>query len=274
MKQYLLSIDQGTTSSRAMLFDESGKACYTAQKEFTQYFPDDGWVEHDPEEIWSTILAVVKDALSKASQDNVAVVAIGITNQRETTVVWDRATGKPVYNAIVWQDRRTANYCESLRAQGFESQVTTKTGLLLDPYFSGTKVNWILENIDGVRDRAERGELAFGTIDSFLIWRLTEGRVHATDATNASRTLLFNIHSQGWDQELLDMLDVPESLLADVRDSSADYGVTSLSVIGAEIPIGGVAGDQQSALIGQACFQPGMIKSTYGTGCFMMLNTG
>jgi glycerol kinase len=274
MKQYLLSIDQGTTSSRAMLFDESGKACYTAQKEFTQYFPDDGWVEHDPEEIWSTILAVVKDALSKASQDNVAVVAIGITNQRETTVVWDRATGKPVYNAIVWQDRRTANYCESLRAQGFEPEVTTKTGLLLDPYFSGTKLNWILENIDGVRDRAERGELAFGTIDSFLIWRLTEGRVHATDATNASRTMLFNIHSQSWDQGLLDMLDVPESLLGDVRDSSADYGVTSQSVIGVEISIGGVAGDQQSALIGQACFQPGMIKSTYGTGCFMMLNTG
>lgn len=274
MKQYLLSIDQGTTSSRAMLFDESGKACYTAQKEFTQYFPDDGWVEHDPEEIWSTTLAVVIDALSKARQDNVAVAAIGITNQRETTVVWDRATGLPVYNAVVWQDRRTANYCESLRTQGFESQVISKTGLLLDPYFSGTKVNWILDNIDGVRDRAERGELAFGTIDSFLIWRLTEGGVHATDATNASRTMLFNIHSQSWDQGLLDMLDVPESLLADVRDSSADYGVTSLSVIGAEIPIGGVAGDQQSALIGQACFQPGMIKSTYGTGCFMMLNTG
>ncbi|MFQ3188087.1 MAG: glycerol kinase [Gammaproteobacteria bacterium] len=274
MKQYLLSIDQGTTSSRAMLFDENGQACYTAQKEFTQHFPDDGWVEHDPEEIWSTILAVVEDALSKARQDNITVAAIGITNQRETTVIWDRVTGKPVYNAIVWQDRRTANYCESLREQGFESQVTTKTGLLLDPYFSGTKVNWILENIDGVRDRAERGELAFGTIDSFLIWRLTEGKVHATDATNASRTLLFNIHSQSWDQGLLDMLDVPKSLLGDVLDSSADYGVTSQSVIGAEIPIGGVAGDQQSALIGQACFQPGMIKSTYGTGCFMMLNTG
>ncbi len=274
MKQYLLSIDQGTTSSRAMLFDENGQACYTAQKEFTQHFPDDGWVEHDPEEIWSTILAVVEDALSKARQDNITVAAIGITNQRETTVIWDRVTGKPVYNAIVWQDRRTANYCESLREQGFESQVTTKTGLLLDPYFSGTKVNWILENIDGVRDRAERGELAFGTIDSFLIWRLTEGRVHATDATNASRTLLFNIHSQSWDQGLLDMLDVPKSLLGDVLDSSADYSVTSQSVIGAEIPIGGVAGDQQSALIGQACFQPGMIKSTYGTGCFMMLNTG
>ena len=274
MKQYLLSIDQGTTSSRAMLFDESGKGCFTAQKEFTQYFPNDGWVEHDPEEIWSTTLAVVMQALSKAKQENIQVAAIGITNQRETTVVWDRATGQPVYNAIVWQDRRTANYCESLRTQGFESEVTSKTGLLLDPYFSGTKVNWILKNIDGVRDRAERGELAFGTIDSFLIWRLTEGRIHATDATNASRTMLFNIHSQSWDQELLDMLDVPESLLADVRDSASDYGITSQLVIGAEIPIGGVAGDQHSALIGQTCFQPGMIKSTYGTGCFMMLNTG
>jgi glycerol kinase len=274
MMQYLLSIDQGTTSSRAMLFDERGKSCFTAQKEFTQYFPNDGWVEHDPEEIWSTTLEVVMDALSTAKQENIAVAAIGITNQRETTVIWDRATGQPVYNAIVWQDRRTASYCESLRDKGFESQVTSKTGLLLDPYFSGTKVNWILDNVDGVRARANRGELVFGTIDTFLIWRLTEGRVHATDATNASRTLLFNIHSQSWDQELLDMLDVPRSLLADVRDSSADFGMSSQAVIGAEIPIGGVAGDQHSALIGQTCFQPGMIKSTYGTGCFMMLNTG
>lgn len=274
MQQYLLSIDQGTTSSRAMLFDESGKSGFTAQKEFTQYFPNDGWVEHDPEEIWSTTLEVVAEALSKAKQDNVQILAIGITNQRETTVVWDRATGQAVYNAIVWQDRRTAHYCESLRDKGFESQVTSKTGLLLDPYFSGTKVNWILDNVDGVRARAMRGELAFGTIDSFLIWRLTEGRVHATDATNASRTLLFNIHSQSWDRDLLDMLDIPSSLLPDVRDSSADYGVTSQAVLGAEIQIGGVAGDQQSALIGQTCFQPGMIKSTYGTGCFMILNTG
>lgn len=274
MKQYLLSIDQGTTSSRAMLFDDSGKACFTAQKEFTQYFPNDGWVEHDPEEIWSTTLEVVTEALSKAKQDNVRVAAIGITNQRETTVVWDRTTGKPVYNAIVWQDRRTAKYCDSLRTQGLETQVTLKTGLLLDPYFSGTKVNWILDNVGGVRERALRGELAFGTIDSFLIWRLTEGKVHATDATNASRTMLFNIHSQRWDDDLLDMLDVPASLLADVRDSSADYGVTSQAVLGKEIQIGGVAGDQQSALIGQTCFKPGMIKITYGTGCFMMLNTG
>ena len=274
MKQYLLSIDQGTTSTRAMLFDENGKACYTVQKEFTQYFPHDGWVEHDPEEIWSTTLSVVIDALSKAKQDDVSVAAIGITNQRETTVIWNRATGKPIYNAIVWQDRRTADYCESLRAKDKESVVTAKTGLLLDPYFSGTKVNWILNHVDGAREQANLGELAFGTIDTFLIWRLTQGAVHATDATNASRTMLFNIHTQSWDKVLLDLLEVPESLLAEVKDSSADFGVTSQALLGVEIPIGGVAGDQQAALIGQACFQPGMIKSTYGTGCFMMLNTG
>tara|TARA_B110000908_G_C10250709_1_gene451868 strand:- start:209 stop:1642 length:1434 start_codon:yes stop_codon:yes gene_type:complete len=257
-----------------MLFDENGKACYTVQKEFTQYFPYDGWVEHDPEEIWSTTLSVVIDALSKAKQDDVSVAAIGITNQRETTVIWNRATGKPIYNAIVWQDRRTADYCESLRAKDKESVVTAKTGLLLDPYFSGTKVNWILNHVDGAREQANLGELAFGTIDTFLIWRLTQGAVHATDATNASRTMLFNIHTQSWDKALLDLLEVPESLLAEVKDSSADFGVTSQALLGVEIPIGGVAGDQQAALIGQACFQPGMIKSTYGTGCFMMLNTG
>lgn len=273
MNQYLLSIDQGTTSSRAMLFDQNGHACFTAQKEFTQHFPNDGWVEHDPEEIWSTTLNVVRKALDKAQQDNHQIAAIGITNQRETTVVWNRATGKPIYNAIVWQDRRTARYCDSLREQGFESLVTAKTGLLLDPYFSATKVNWILNNVEGARERASRGELAFGTIDSFLIWRLTEGK-HATDATNASRTMLFNIHTQRWDQELLDIFEIPTSLLPDVCDSSGDFGVTSKSVLDIEIPISGVAGDQQSALIGQACFQPGMIKSTYGTGCFMMLNTG
>lgn len=274
MKHYLLSIDQGTTSSRAMLFDENAHACFTAQIEFTQHFPNDGWVEHDPEEIWSTTLGVVTEALTRSKEAGIPIAAIGITNQRETTVVWDRATGKPVYNAIVWQDRRSAHYCDSLRAQGFEPGVSAKTGLLLDPYFSGTKVNWILDNVEGVRARAQRGELAFGTIDSFLIWRLTEGKVHATDATNASRTMMFNIHSQSWDEDLLDMLEVPNALLPDVRDSSADFGVTSHSLLGAEIPITGVAGDQQSALVGQACFQPGMIKSTYGTGCFMMLNTG
>ncbi len=274
MSQYILSIDQGTTSSRAMLFDTDGHAKFTAQKEFTQHFPRDGWVEHDAEEIWSTTLQVVEEALAKAREDQRDVAAIGITNQRETTVVWDRASGKPVYNAIVWQDRRTAEFCDSLRAQDHEAGVTAKTGLLLDPYFSGTKVNWILENVDGARARAESGELVFGTIDCFLIWRLTGGQVHATDATNASRTLLFNIHDQAWDTELLEMLSVPESMLPEVRDCAADYGITGKDVIGAEIPIAGVAGDQQAALIGQACFEPGMIKSTYGTGCFMMLNTG
>jgi glycerol kinase len=274
MSQYILSIDQGTTSSRAMLFDENGHAAYTAQQEFTQHFPRDGWVEHNAEEIWVTTLAVVREAIAKAQADGRDIAAIGITNQRETTVVWDRSSGEPVYHAIVWQDRRTAGYCDSLRSQGFESMVTDKTGLLLDPYFSGTKVNWILDNVSGARARADRGELAFGTIDCFLIWRLTGGKVHATDATNASRTLMFNIHQQQWDSELLEMLAIPDSLLPEVRDCADDYGLTSKALLDAEIPIAGVAGDQQAALIGQACFEPGMIKSTYGTGCFMILNTG
>jgi glycerol kinase len=274
MSQYILSIDQGTTSSRAMLFDEHGHARFTAQKEFAQHFPKDGWVEHNAEEIWSTTLAVVREALAQAKTDNCEIAAIGITNQRETTVVWDRSSGEPIYNAIVWQDRRTADYCGSLRQQGMEAVVASKTGLLLDPYFSGTKVNWILENVTGARARAEKGELAFGTIDCFLIWRLTGGKVHATDATNASRTLMFDIHQQIWDHELLEMLSVPATLLPEVLDCADDYGTTSKSLLGAEIPIAGVAGDQQAALIGQACFEPGMIKSTYGTGCFMMLNTG
>jgi len=274
MSQYLLSIDQGTTSSRAMLFDQNGRACFTAQQEFTQHFPKDGWVEHDAEEIWTTTLGVVREALQKAAADEREIAAIGITNQRETTVVWDRVSGEPVYNAIVWQDRRTADFCEILRRQGQEAAVTAKTGLLLDPYFSGTKINWILENVDGARVRAEKGELAFGTIDSFLIWRLTGGKAHATDATNASRTLMFNIHQQAWDSELLEMLSIPESLLPEVLDCAADFGTTSKALLDSEIPIAGVAGDQQAALIGQACFEPGMIKSTYGTGCFMVLNTG
>ena len=274
MSQYILSIDQGTTSSRAMLFDENGHAVFTAQQEFTQHFPKDGWVEHNAEEIWVTTLQVVREALQRAETDSRSIAAIGITNQRETTVVWDRKSGEPVYHAIVWQDRRTAEYCESLRGQNLEAMVTGKTGLLLDPYFSGTKVNWILDNVDGARARAEKGELAFGTIDCFLIWRLTGGKVHATDATNASRTLMFNIHQQQWDDELLDMLSVPSSLLPQVLDCADDYGRTSESLLGAQIPIAGVAGDQQAALVGQACFEPGMIKSTYGTGCFMVLNTG
>ena len=274
MSQYILSIDQGTTSSRAMLFDENGHASFTAQEEFAQHFPKDGWVEHDPEEIWETTLKVVREALQRAHADARSIAAIGITNQRETTVVWDRKSGKPIYNAIVWQDRRTAKYCEILRSRGMESMVTAKTGLLLDPYFSGTKVNWILDNVDGARERAQRGELLFGTIDCFLIWRLTDGEVHATDATNASRTLMFNIHQQSWDQELLELLAIPQSMLPSVLDCADDYCITSKALLDAEIPIAGVAGDQQAALIGQACFEPGMIKSTYGTGCFMILNTG
>ena len=274
MNQYILSIDQGTTSSRAMLFDENGRAAFTSQREFTQHFPKDGWVEHDPEEIWSTTLEVVRDALYQANSEQRKIAAIGITNQRETTVVWDRASGKTIYNAIVWQDRRTAEFCDELRQQGHEAEVTAKTGLLLDPYFSGTKINWILDNVSGARARAEKGELAFGTIDSFLIWRLTGGESHVTDATNASRTLLFNIHQQCWDSELLELLSVPESLLPAVLDCAADFGTTHKDLFGSRIPIAGVAGDQQAALVGQACFEPGMIKSTYGTGCFMILNTG
>ncbi len=274
MNKYILSIDQGTTSSRAMLFDNKGRAVYSAQQEFTQYFPEDGWVEHNPEEIWSTTLGVVSEAIAYATEKQCEIAAIGITNQRETTVVWDRKTGKPLYNAIVWQDRRTAEFCSSLRERGEESAVIAKTGLLLDPYFSGTKVNWILQHVDGALESAQKGELAFGTIDSFLIWRLTEGKHHVTDATNASRTLMFNIHQQCWDAELLNMLSVPESMLPEVLDCAADFGKTSQSLLGAEIPIAGVAGDQQAALVGQACFQPGMIKSTYGTGCFMIVNTG
>ncbi|HUV21496.1 MAG TPA: glycerol kinase GlpK [Gammaproteobacteria bacterium] len=274
MNQYILSIDQGTTSSRAMLFDKNGRAAFTAQREFTQHFPKGGWVEHDPEEIWSTTLEVVRQALDQASSKRRRIAAIGITNQRETTVVWDRASGKAIYNAIVWQDRRTAEFCDELRQQGHEAEVAAKTGLLLDPYFSGTKLNWILDNVSGARARAAKGELAFGTIDSFLIWRLTGGESHVTDATNASRTLLFNIHQQCWDSELLELLAVPESLLPEVLDCAADFGTTSKDLLGVGIPIAGVAGDQQAALVGQACFEPGMLKSTYGTGCFMILNTG
>jgi len=270
----ILSIDQGTTSSRAILFETNGRPAFTAQREFRQIFPDSGWVEHDPEEIWSTTLTVCREAIAWSRKEARTIAAIGITNQRETTVVWDRESGKPVYNAIVWQDRRTADFCAELKQAGRESQVRSSTGLLLDPYFSGTKIRWILENVEGARDLANQGRLAFGTTDCFLIWRLTRGSVHATDATNASRTLLFDIHRQRWDPELLSLFQIPESLLPEVKDSAADYGVTSAEVTGISIPITGVAGDQQAATIGQACFQPGMIKSTYGTGCFAVLNTG
>jgi glycerol kinase len=271
---HILAIDQGTTSSRAIVFDRKLMPKGMAQKEFKQFFPDSGWVEHDPEEIWKSVLATCKAALSKAKVKAGAIASIGITNQRETVLVWNRKSGKPIYKAIVWQDRRTADKCAEMKAAGFEATFAAKTGLLLDPYFSGTKLAWLLDHVRGARENAERGELAFGTIDSFLIWRLTGGKVHATDATNASRTLLYNIHTGEWDAELLRMLNIPASLLPEVKDCAADYGVTDKRLLGAEIQIGGVAGDQQAASIGQACFKPGMMKSTYGTGCFALLNTG
>jgi glycerol kinase len=270
----ILAIDQGTTSSRAILFDAKLKPKASAQKEFRQFFPNSGWVEHDAEEIWKSVLTVCKAALKKAHTTAAKITTIGITNQRETVVIWDRKTGKPIHKAIVWQDRRTAEMCATLKGQGHEKLFTAKTGLLLDPYFSGTKIAWLLDHVAGARARAERGELAFGTIDSFLIWRLTGGKVHATDATNASRTLVYNIHDGAWDAELLRILNIPSSLLPEIKDCAADYGVTEKKLLGAAIPIGGVAGDQQAATIGQACFEPGMMKSTYGTGCFALLNTG
>ena len=272
MKELILSIDQGTTSSRAITFDRLGRIQNTAQREFKQFFPHSGWVEHDANEIWDTTEAVCREVLAASEGDTIA--AIGITNQRETTIVWDRSSGEVIHRAIVWQDRRTADICQGYIDQGHEQTVKAKTGLVLDPYFSATKIAWILDNVDGARARAEAGELACGTVDSFLIWKLTEGRVHATDASNASRTLLFNIHTQSWDQELLDMFNVPVSLLPGVRDSAADYGISSKRAIGVKTPIAGVAGDQQAATFGQCCFKPGMIKSTYGTGCFAMMNTG
>jgi len=274
MTRFIIAIDQGTTSSRAIVFDEVGKIVAVAQQEFTQFFPADGWVEHDPEEIWTSTLETAREAIGKAGIASSQVAAIGITNQRETTIVWDRATGKPVHRAIVWQDRRTSAFCESLKVDGFEAIVKEKTGLLLDPYFSGTKLKWILDEVPGVREKAEAGELAFGTVDSFLLWRLTGGKQHRTDATNASRTLLFNIHTQEWDQELLDRLTVPRNMLPEVMDSSADFGVTDSDLLGSAIPVAGMAGDQHCALFGQGCFDPGMLKSTYGTGCFAVLNTG
>ena len=274
MAMHILAIDQGTTSSRAIVFDRKLNPKAVSQKEFTQYFPSSGWVEHDAEEIWTSVLTVCKTALKKAKLQASDILTIGITNQRETVVVWDRRTGRPIHKAIVWQDRRTAAVCVAMKQAGHEATFTAKTGLLLDPYFSGTKIAWLLEHVKGARARAEKGELAFGTIDSFLIWRLTGGKVHATDATNASRTLLYNIHTGLWDEELLSLLNIPASLLPEVKDCAADFGITESKLFGAAIPIGGVAGDQQAATIGQACFEPGMMKSTYGTGCFALLNTG
>jgi glycerol kinase len=268
----LMAIDQGTSSSRTVIFDRDGNVAASAQQEFPQEYPSPGWVEHDPEAIWASVVDVTRKALAEVDIGRIA--ALGITNQRETTLIWDRATGACVHRAIVWQDRRTADECERLKAEGRESTITAKTGLKLDPYFSGTKIAWILDNVEGVRERAEKGELAFGTIDCFLLWRLTGGRVHATDASNASRTLIFNIHTQQWDDELLDLLRIPRSLLPEVRDSASDFGTTDESVLGCRLSIGGIAGDQQAALIGQAGFQTGMTKSTYGTGCFVITNTG
>ena len=274
MGQYVLAIDQGTTSSRAIVFNAQAQIVGTGQQEFPQYFPKSGWVEHDLEEIWQSVVATCKTAIRKARIKPADIAAIGITNQRETTVVWDRATGKAIHRAIVWQDRRTADICARLKKAGHEKTFNAKTGLLLDPYFSGTKAAWILDNVKGARKRAEAGELAFGTIDSFLIWRLTGGRAHVTDATNASRTLMYNIRTGKWDKALLDILGVPASMLPQVKDCAADFGTTEKAILGAEIPILGVAGDQQAATIGNACFEPGMMKSTYGTGCFALLNTG
>lgn len=275
MSRYLLAIDQGTTSSRAIIFDLNGSIVASSQQEFPQIFPQDGWVEHDPEDIWSTTEATCKGVLKKASIAASDILSIGITNQRETTIIWDKHTGVPIYNAIVWQDRRTADRCQALKAQGgLLDSITAKTGLLLDPYFSASKIEWILNHVDGARVRAESGDLLFGTVDSFLLWRLTGGQQHATDATNASRTLLFNIHTNEWDLELLHMFNIPICMLPEVRDCADDYGRTEKIFLGSSVAIGGIAGDQQAALIGQACFTPGMAKSTYGTGCFMIMNTG
>ncbi|UHS57226.1 glycerol kinase GlpK [Agrobacterium vaccinii] len=274
MGGYILAIDQGTTSTRAIVFDGSMQVAGTGQKEFRQIFPDSGWVEHDPEEIWESVVWSIKQALEKAQLKASDIAAIGITNQRETTLLWERDTGKPLHNAIVWQDRRTAKLCEKLKKDGHEKAFVKKTGLLLDPYFSGTKLSWLLSKIKGARKRAEKGELCFGTVDTFLIWRLTGGKSFVTDATNASRTLMFNIEKNVWDKQLLEILDVPPSVLPEVLDCAAEFGVADEALFGAPIPILGVAGDQHAAVIGQACFEPGMLKSTYGTGCFALLNTG
>jgi glycerol kinase len=274
MAEFVLAVDQGTTSSRAIVFDSGYRVRGLAQQEFPQIFPRSGWVEHDPEDLWRTVLETMKAALADARLAASDIAAIGITNQRETTVIWDRDTGRPIYNAIVWQDRRTADICEQLRQDGAEAMVTAKTGLLLDPYFSATKAAWILDQVEGAREKAKRGKLAFGTVDTFLLWRLTGGRVHATDITNASRTMLCNIDTGDWDDELLELLRVPRAMLPQIKECSDDFGTTDPALFGTPIALRGVAGDQQAATIGQACFKPGMLKSTYGTGCFALLNTG
>lgn len=274
MADHILSLDQGTTSSRAIIFDRAGRIVSVAQKEFTQIFPQPGWVEHDPMEIWSTQLGVAAESVLRAGLRTHDIDSVGITNQRETTIVWDRETGQPVYNAIVWQDRRTAGYCDKLRAQGLADMIREKTGLVIDAYFSGTKVKWILDNVAGARARAEAGKLAFGTVDSWLLWNLTAGKVHATDVSNASRTMMYNIYSMDWDADLLKLLEIPASMLPEVRASSGIFGHTEKILTSHALPIAGIAGDQQSALFGQMCTEPGMVKNTYGTGCFMLMNTG
>ena len=274
MKKYILALDQGTTSSRAIVFDHDGKICSVAQKEFTQYFPKPGWVEHNPNEIWSSQASVIAESISAIDINGLDIAGIGITNQRETTIVWDVDTEEPIYNAIVWQDRRTADYCDKLRAEGLIDTIREKTGLIIDAYFSGTKIKWILDNVPGARQRAEQGKLRFGNVDSWLVWRLTRGEVHVTDVTNASRTMLFNINTLKWDADLLKLLDIPVSMLPEVKSSSEVYGHTKTTIFAHEVPISGIAGDQQAALFGQMCIEPGAIKNTYGTGCFVMLNTG
>lgn len=274
MKKYILTLDQGTTSSRAILFDHSGEIASIAQKEFQQHYPQPGWVEHDAMEIWSSQASVITEAVSKGHFDPSQIAAIGITNQRETTVVWNRETGKPIYNAIVWQDRRTAAYCDELKKMGLSDRIQEKTGLIIDSYFSATKIRWILENVSGARELAEEGKLAFGTVDSWLVWNLTGGKVHVTDVSNASRTLIYNIKEMKWDQELLDLFDIPISMLPTVKSSSEVYAHTSGKLLGTQVPIAGIAGDQQAALFGQLCTEKGMVKNTYGTGCFMLMNIG
>lgn len=274
MAKYLMALDQGTTSSRCILFNKQGEIQSVAQKEFTQIFPEAGWVEHDPMEIWSSQLSVATECMAKVGANADDVAAIGITNQRETTIVWDKNTGKPVYNAIVWQCRRTSEYCDSLNAKGFDEKVKAKTGLVVDAYFSATKIRWILENVEGAREKAENGELLFGTVDTWLLWQLTKGKVFATDYSNASRTMLYNIHELKWDEDIMAELNIPASMLPEVKPSSGLFGHTDPNILGGEIPIAGIAGDQQAALFGQCCYESGMIKNTYGTGCFILMNTG
>ena len=274
MEKFILALDQGTSSSRAIVFDHEGKIRSTAQMEFTQYFPQPGWVEHDPMEIWSSEAAVIAQALSKIGVNGKDIAAIGITNQRETTIVWDAETGMPVHNAIVWQDRRTSAFCDGLKAQGLVDKIREKTGLIIDAYFSGTKIKWILDNVPGAREKAEAGKLRFGTVDSWLVWQLTRGSVHVTDVSNASRTMLFNINTLEWDAELLELFGIPLSMMPSVRSSSEVYGYTRTTISGQDVPIAGIAGDQQAALFGQMCTVPGSVKNTYGTGCFLLMNTG